>query len=216
MSGWHHDGVDIEASYDRVAEDYAAQFQDELSRKPFDRRMLDWLIEKVGRAGTICDIGCGPGQIARYLHDRGAEACGIDLAAGMVACARRLNPGIRFERGDMLALGEVADGAFGGIAAFYSIHHFTCAERAKAFAEWHRVLAPRGALLAAFHAGQDVVHTEEWWGKPVSLDFIFCDRAEVMAQLREAGFEIEEAIERDCYPDVEYQSRRAYVFGRRP
>ncbi len=34
--------------------------------------------------------------------------------------------------------------------------------------------------------------------------------------LKEAGFEPEEAIERDPYPEIEYQSRRAYVFARKP
>jgi len=30
-----------------------------------------------------------------------------------------------------------------------------------------------------------------------------------------AGFEIEEVVEREPYPEVEYQSRRAYIFARR-
>jgi len=34
--------------------------------------------------------------------------------------------------------------------------------------------------------------------------------------LEAANFEIEEIIERDPYPDVEHQSRRAYIFARRP
>jgi hypothetical protein len=35
--------------------------------------------------------------------------------------------------------------------------------------------------------------------------------------MREAGFEIDEVIERDPYaPDVEYQSRRAYIFAHKP
>jgi hypothetical protein len=34
--------------------------------------------------------------------------------------------------------------------------------------------------------------------------------------LREAGFEIEETIEREPYPDVEHQSRRCYIFARQP
>src|SRR6266853_1655984 len=115
--------MDLEASYDRVAQEYAREFQDELDRKPFDRKILDWLVEKVNGTGPICDLGCGPGQIARYLKSRGAAACGIDLSIEMVNCAKRLNPDIPFQQGDMLALTDVADGAFGGIAAFYSIIH---------------------------------------------------------------------------------------------
>ena len=127
------EGSDVEArhrgplrnvrnTYDRVAADYAEQFKDELSHKPFDLRILDWLVEKAG-AGTLCDMGCGPGQIARYLADRGADVCGIDVSPAMVREARKLHPNIPFHVGDFLALRGVADSSFAGIAAFYSIVH---------------------------------------------------------------------------------------------
>lgn len=48
---------DLQSSYDRVAADYAVQFRDEMLKKPFDRKMLDWLAEKVGELGVICDMG---------------------------------------------------------------------------------------------------------------------------------------------------------------
>jgi hypothetical protein len=47
------------------------------------------------------------------------------------------------------------------------------------------------------------------------LDFQFF-RPEGMADfLRAAGFEVEEVVEREPYPDVEHQSRRAYIFARK-
>ena len=53
-------------------------------------------------------------------------------------------------------------------------------------------------------------------GKAVSLDFFFFESREIKEALRVAGFELEEAIERDPYPEVEYPSRRGYVFARTP
>jgi SAM-dependent methyltransferase len=208
--------MDVQTSYDGVAAEYAARFGDEMSYKPFDRLMLDWLIAKVGGRGPICDMGCGPGQIARYLHSRGAPACGIDLSPEMVAQARRLNPEIPFQQGDMLALTGVRDETLGGIAAFYTLIHIPREQMVRAMTELKRVLRPGGALLVTFHIGQQVVHLDEWWDRPVSLDFIFLEKPEMKAFLQEAGFEPEEAIERDPYPDVEHQSRRAYLFARKP
>src|SRR3982751_2806760 len=95
---------ELQNSYDRVAEDYAEQFRDEMDDKPFDRKMLDWLAEKVADLGIICDMGCGPGQIARYLHCLGAKVCGIDLSPALVEQAQMLNPEIPFQKGDMLLL----------------------------------------------------------------------------------------------------------------
>jgi SAM-dependent methyltransferase len=207
---------DLKKSYDRVAEDYAEQFRGEIEKKPFDRKMLDWLVEKVGDQGVICDMGCGPGQIARYLHDRGANVCGVDLSPAMVERASALNPEITFQQGDMLALAEVADNSYGGVAAFYSIVHVPRPAVVQALRELNRVLRPGGILLLTFHIGQEIIHRDEWWGKAVSLDFIFFEREEMKAYLMTAGFELQEVIERDPYAeDIEHQSRRAYIFAQK-
>jgi SAM-dependent methyltransferase len=206
---------ELSDDYDLVAEEYAAHLFGELAHKPFDRRMLDWLVEKVDGRGAICDLGCGPGQVAHYLNERGAQACGIDLSPAMIGRARELNPGITFQVGDMLDLSGVADESFGGVAAFYSIVHLPRASLVDALSEMQRVLRAGGALLVAFHVGSETVHREELFGKRVSLDFLFFETAEVKQSLTAAGFALEEVIERDPYPEVEYPSRRAYLFARK-
>jgi hypothetical protein len=68
----------------------------------------------------------------------------------------------------------------------------------------------------AFHVGGQTIHLDEWWGQPVSVDFHFFRSEEMADFLRQAGFAIEEIIERDPYPEVEHPSRRSYLFARRP
>ena len=206
---------DVAGSYDRVADEYVARIYDELRHKPLDRQLLDRFADSVREIGLACDMGCGPGQVARYLHERGAQVCGVDLSPEMVQRARRLNPGIDFQQGDMLAL-DVEDEAWAGIAAFYSIIHIPLDDLVRALRELRRVLQPGGRLLLTFHIGDEVKHLEEWWGYKVSVDFLFFRSDEMAGYLKSAGFEIEEIIERDPYPDVEHQSRRAYIFARRP
>lgn len=116
----------------------------------------------------------------------------------------------------MLALTGVADSTFRGVAAFYSIIHVPPAKVLDALREIKRVLQPSGVLLLAFHIGTEVVHKDEWWGHQVSVDFIFYETAAMKDHLQSAGLDIEEAIERDPYGrDVEYPSRRAYIFARK-
>ena len=206
----------LRQSYDRVATDYAQHFRDEMSKKPFDRKMLDLLAEKVGDLGIICDLGCGPGQTARYLHNLGANVCGIDLSPKMIERAREINPNISFYQGDMLALDEVAENSFGGIAAFYSIIHIPRNDLKQAMSELKRVLRHGGTLLLAFHIGQEIIHRNEWWDKEVSLNFIFFEIAEMKEILASVGFKLQEVIEREPYTEVEYASHRAYVFARKP
>lgn len=207
--------MDTQTSYDRVADEYVRRIFDELTQKPFDRQILDRFAVSVRDVGPACDLGCGPGQVARYLHERGVEVCGVDLSAEMVACARRLTPGVAFRQGDMRAL-DVPNEAWAGITAFYSLIHIPGAEMVQALQEIRRVLRPGGALLLSFHIGDQTVHLDEWWGQAVCVDFFFFQPAEMADALTSAGFEIEEMIEREPYPDVEHPSRRCYLLARRP
>lgn len=205
---------DVQAAYDAVADRYADRFFDELQYKPFDCKLLDWLIERCGD-GMICDMGCGPGQVARYLRDRGAAVCGIDLSPAMIAEAQARNPDIRFEQGDLRALHGVADGTFAGIAAFYAIVNFSKEELPRVFAELQRALKPGGWLLLSFHEGDETQHLEEFLERRVTLDFTFFSAGAVRDALAHAGFEVTEVLLRNAYENVEYPNRRAYVFAQK-
>jgi SAM-dependent methyltransferase len=200
-------------AYDRVADEYVRRIFHELDDKPFDREILDRFAERVRGRGPVYDLGCGPGHVARYLGERGVAVTGLDLSDEMVRCARAMNPGLEFRQGDMRAL-DAAGGSLAGILAFYSIIHLAPDALAGAFADWHRALAPGAPLLLAFHLGQEPLHLSEWWGHEVSVDFVFHDPKAVAAQLEVAGFRVVEALEREPYsPEVEHQSRRAYILA---
>ena len=79
-----------------------------------------------------------------------------------------------------------------------------------------RALRPGGVLLLSFHIGDTTHHLDEWWGQKVCVDFHCFQSAEMTGWLTSAGFDIEEVIGREPYPDVEHQSRRSYIFVRRP
>ena len=205
----------VHAAYNAVADAYADRFFDELQHKPFDRKMLDWLLQRVTTTGVICDLGCGPGQVARYLHTQGAEACGIDLSPEMVKIASALNFGVRFEPGNMLDLHNVANSAFAGIAAFYSIVNLSLEELPRAFAEMSRVLKPGGWLLLSFHVGDETRHLDEFLERTVAIDFTYFKPAAIRTHLARAGFDVTEVLVRDPYPGAEYPSERAYVFAQK-
>lgn len=205
---------DPRSSYDAVADEYTARIAAELQHKPFDRELLDRFAEQVRDLGVVADIGCGPGHVARHLHDRGVRVVGIDLSPRMIECARRLNPALEFRQADMMAL-PVPDGTWEGIVAFYSLIHVPRDRVVTALREFRRVLRPRGVLLLAFHIGEEVLHLDELWGHRVSVDFVFFRSDEVERYLAAAGFEVERTTERDPYPpEVEHQSRRSYILAR--
>jgi SAM-dependent methyltransferase len=63
-------------------------------------------------------------------------------------------PDLRFDEGSLTAV-DAADGALGGIVAWYSIIHMPPEELPVVFAEFRRVLAPGGHLLLAFQVGDE-------------------------------------------------------------
>ena len=205
---------ELEASYDSVAEDFAEEFCDELGKKPFDRGLLDGFAAELRGEGRVCEIGCGPGQIARYLRDRGVEMCGVDLSREMIRVARRLSPDILFERGDMLEL-DVSEASLAGIVCFYAIIHLRREDAPRALARMHRALRPGGRLLVSFHGGEGQLHRAEWYGKQVSIDVTLFGREEMSGYMEAAGFEVERVAERAPY-EFEYPTQRLYIFGRKP
>ncbi|NVB84421.1 MAG: class I SAM-dependent methyltransferase [Kofleriaceae bacterium] len=173
--------------------------------------MLDAFAERVGQ-GLLLDIGCGPGHVARYLAERGANVEGVDLSPEMIAEARAACPDLAFRVGDMFDLPYDAASA-GGIVAFYAIVHTR--ELRRPFEEFHRVLAPGGVALVAFHVGTETVHVDELFGGATSLDFMFHPPDDVAAALVAAGFTIEARLDREPYPGAEHPSRRTYLLARK-
>ena len=205
---------EIRRSYNLLAAPYAEHLADELKGKPLDRQFLDRFAEEVRGAGPVCDLGCGPGQVARYLHDRGVDVSGIDLSPGMLEQARLLHQGVVFREGNLFHL-DVPDGAFAGIAAFYSIVHIPPAHLPEALREWRRALRQRGTLLLAFHIGEDELRPGSLWDVPTPLTWYFFRTEEVVGHLRSAGFRMTDVIERWPYENAEHPSRRAYLFAER-
>ncbi len=99
---------------DRFASiDYAAliDWRTRLAREgPFLQRAL-------GNAplARVLDLGCGPGEHARFLASRGFEVVGVDASPAMLQRARATpSPPVQFILGDLASLDRLVDGSFGG------------------------------------------------------------------------------------------------------
>lgn len=198
-----------QASYDALAEAYARRMLHELDHKPFDRDLLDRFAAQFAGHGRVADVGCGPGHVARYLHERGVDACGVDLSPAMTALAQREHPCIDFYAEDMRTL-PFPDALLAAVVSFYALIHIPRPEIVAVLREMHRVLQPKGTLLVAFHRGSEVRHFNELWEQPISLDFIFFEPGEMTAYLEEAGFSVDNVSERPSYPE-EAQTQRVYI-----
>jgi len=92
--------------------------------------------------------------------------------------------------------------------------HFQPDELGPVFREMRRVLSPGGLALLAFHVGEEVVHLDDLFGAPVSLDFRFHVPERVIEALESAGFTVMERTDRQPYEGAEHPSRRCYLLAR--
>ena len=67
-----------------------------------------------------------------------------------------------------------------------------------------------------FHIGEKTIHLKEFLDRKIDIDFMFFPTDFISGCLRNTGFINIEVIEREPYVGIEYESRRAYVFARKP
>jgi uncharacterized protein YceH (UPF0502 family) len=204
----------VVAAYDAAAAAYSEALLDELTGKPFDI----WLLERIAEDadGPIMDLGCGPGQIAAFLADTGAEVHGLDASPQMVAQAQANFSDLDFAVGryDQLLRPRSA-AAWGAIVAWYAFVHLAPSELVATLRTVGGTLRPGGTLGIALHLGDGIVHADELFGVAVDLDFVHHDRDEVLAAVTGSGLEVAEWYVRAPYAE-EAQTVRLYVLARRP
>jgi ubiquinone/menaquinone biosynthesis C-methylase UbiE len=205
----------VENTYDTLAKEYAETFSGEHEKKPKDQEILLRFSREIGGRRPVWDFGCGPGQTTKYLKNLGIEISGLDLSEKILEQARAIYPEIHFRKGNILEL-EFENDSIAGVVAFYAIIHFTEEQVEIAFRELFRVLQPGGIFLFTYHVGEETIHLEEFLGKKIDIDFMFFTTDFISRCLEKSGFVKIETIEREPYPGVEYESRRAYVFAIKP
>lgn len=140
----------------------------------------------------VVDIGCGFGDLVRFMRSRGADAWGVECGEQALAGARAADPdhadhyldGV----GQDLPLG---DGDADAVVFSYSLHHVPTDAMAEALREAHRVLRPGGVVYVVEPVAAGPGH---------EVARIVDDETEVRARAQEAldgaeglGFEVDHA-----------------------
>lgn len=108
-----------------------------------DRQLTEVL--PAGSLGTVAELCCGRGEVARLLDRRMSRCLGIDVSAGMLEIARRDLPDDRyfFAQGDATML-PLRDRTVDNVVMLGGIHHVP--DRGKLFREVARILKPGGGF----------------------------------------------------------------------
>jgi SAM-dependent methyltransferase len=158
----------------------------------------------------VLEAGCGPGVLTGWLADSGAAVTAMDVSPEMVRLARdRVGGRARIVLADLSEpLRFAADASVDLVVASLVLHYL--ADWAGPLAEFHRVLAPGGAVVfSTHHPAMDwQLHspadyfavkqvTETWTKDGASFDVTFWRRplSAITEAISRAGFVIDELAE---------------------
>jgi len=129
----------------------SSQAYNRISHLPFFNIERSLVMQELGKyrpAGTLLDIGCGPGYLAAEIVRRypGLKVTGLDISEDMLKLAAHNLPAGRVNLllGDAAAL-PLGDSSMDFIVSSASLHHWEDAPAV--FREIQRVLRPGGCFL---------------------------------------------------------------------
>ncbi|WP_461787819.1 class I SAM-dependent methyltransferase [Pedobacter sp.] len=108
-----------------------------------------------GKHAKILEVGCGPGNIAKYILNQNAnfEILGIDIAPNMIELAKQNNPNTRFEVMDARAIDQLKT-KFNGVIAGFCIPYLSLNETQHFISNSHQLLDDDGVLYISFVEGK--------------------------------------------------------------
>ncbi|WP_224487944.1 class I SAM-dependent methyltransferase [Robertkochia flava] len=101
--------------FNKYAKDYREKY---LDQGAYAHVLLEFL-KGIPIHGAVLDLGCGPGNISRFLldHRQDLRLTGMDVAPAMIEEARKLNPGATFQVGNVLDTRGFREGKFDGMVS---------------------------------------------------------------------------------------------------
>lgn len=201
-------------AYNGAADKYHSLFYNEMNEKEYDRNLLDSFSELLEPGASVCDAGCGPsGHIGRYLLDKGLKITGVDISDRCVELASENNPEIRFIREDIVNM-SFPDESFDGVISCYSIINTPKKHVGRIFAEFKRILKPRGYLLVAVKEGDEEGIINDFLGVEADIYFSLFNESEIKQFYSDNGFWLVFIETRNPY-DFEIKNRRIFAIGRK-
>lgn len=102
------------------------------------------------------EMGCGNGALADWFSENRFRYLGIDISETAVAWAAECHlqtPGVKFQRSDIRALPELADGSVQLTLDSSCLHCLIGEDRDAALSEARRILAPDGIFIMSSMCG---------------------------------------------------------------
>ncbi len=140
-------------TWNKVAKLYESKFMDlEIYNKTYD----EFCKALNPNTPAILEIGCGPGNIAKYILDKvtTAKIRAIDVSENMIQLAKNHLPAVDFQVMDCRNLNRI-NASFDGIICGFTIPYLSPEDTAILISECSNLLNAEGSLYLSFVEGQE-------------------------------------------------------------
>ncbi|MEF3304972.1 class I SAM-dependent methyltransferase [Paenibacillus sp. GYB003] len=136
------------AQYDGFAEQYNKLVkQGGLAGPEASFRYIEAQLKRLAdlRGRSICDVGCGQGELSLRLSAAGADVTGVDLSAEQLAYARAESDRVRWVLDDAMRMESVPDESFDFVVS--SVMLMDVPDHKAVFRACRRILKPDGIMV---------------------------------------------------------------------
>ncbi|MGI9016282.1 MAG: class I SAM-dependent methyltransferase [Euzebya sp.] len=142
----------VQANYDSRVDQWQTIYQGHTFHDHVIQRRMQRCLEAVDQlgpgTGTTLDVGCGAGQMALAMHQRGYATSAVDVSEGMVEATRatfaRADAEADVQQADMREL-PYDDNTFDWVTGLGAIEYLT--DPGEAVSEFARVAKPGGHII---------------------------------------------------------------------
>lgn len=167
----------------------------------------DYFCGAINKSGAkVLEIGCGPGNIARYLYSvrPDLDLLGIDIAPNMLKLAKKNISKARFLQMDAREIDQLKE-SFDGIIAGFCLPYLSETDCSKLFADSYPLLNSNGVLYISFVEGHPSESRYLEGSTGLKTYFYYHQKTSLCKLLEEAHFRLEKVFEIQ-YPKQDMQT----------
>jgi len=168
----------------------AKLYQDKFMDLDMYNDSYDFICTSISKKNaTILEIGCGPGNITKYLLDKRIDfdILGIDIAPNMIELAKNNNPTANFDVMDSRNIQEIKT-TFDAIVCGFCLPYLSQTDSQKFIKDCYKLLNENGFIYISFVEGDPNKSDFQTGSSGDRSFFYFHDLNEIIKQLTENSF----------------------------
>lgn len=140
---------------------------------------------------SILEIGCGPGNITKYLISKRPDfnVLGLDVAPKMIELAKKNNPTANFEVLDVRFIRKIEQ-KFNAIVCGFTIPYLSKEDRKELIKSCSNLVTKKGILYLSFVEGKHEQSSYQTGSDGSKMFFYYHELNKIKSDLTENGFQL--------------------------